>query len=1476
MSENQASLNKEESEETSDDNLEIVIESQTRKRKPPPEPTESERQIIESIEDELERKLEEKAAKTNLNAVHVRKIIRQVVTNEHVLTLIRNADNAKAAEGTLPIFEPKWTRSKTKELGSVPGAPIPPIPPVTWSATKPSSEVQALFTEELQEDSSGDEYIPTMADEDKDDLEESEDDPDSSICTTEPPTSPCASSPVPTAQTNWSVDGVFKIPTAPKEKEDAPDEATIALRTRSKLSLSSTPLEIIEEAFIPPDITTDMYEMDCDNEDWKNFLKTFTRPLEEVNKLPEEEELDPEYNVLSDEEIDKPDKEELRVDKAVKVSRKELNALISELYEFCSNEQAYLNQVEDDEPETTNFLNSHLSFQNSMNNSENSIYTDNTLTQKNDFNDKSIFEATEKMMLTDLQIGLLGQQLRQHVQLMTQNYLLTYQHPELHDYSIQMKEYLYNFKYLGDYKEKSVFHTYNLSKAIDIMKYWEELLASNSEDVIKMKKHIETTIYESLKYKQTGSEYIVTFPTLILETISKSDIFLYTSLLPKIPFKTPKLFTSKIAHFNAPELNLVALGIEEFMPLVTEELEENPSKKKLFTSLAEYIHEYLLPIKEPKQIVNQMYQSENFRPHENPIKYYFQNNKAPTCIHYFILLEDLQILPPCKRRPEDLPFQWKNFIYPQKIVNQSCISLVSPCSGTEVYSVSKPVYNIQKQILPKVSTPTPLRPSERKRRLKRPSRRSKLAKTNLLYRGQDPITKFKKCLSQPTCINKLLQLFFIDTNVAIKHKDKNELDGYTEYTLNFESSLLNRGKNRRISTSSSIDEGEVSKMLPNMPSLGTPVKIGCGNNGSGNTIEGKTVEISEVGISKFQLSSSECITTENVKLDIKNDNKGDITKDNQEDLNALLIASSTVKPPTKKEPTVAEKKKAKMTKEFLANLAISTPEDRKVEKQKNEMFALAYYDKMRETLEIEAYHKIMQILNDYEEGDAIDLYRKIEPVLRVKYKDLADEFLLFLREREAAAVGRLIPWIRMNNRSKFLRKLEIYFKDQPSQLRKIYQCLTELSQAVGVSMEKIKTTLIPMFKGNAVLTDLFLQNFLDEPPPLSLLEGPSEVFDINKELSQSADDEPCEIFTVPDAEDKYGGNSCICNCHRIEDAEFKSKFRHCSKCGIKFLNGTVYLQTGRGLRPATVSFLTSPNVDHQSRLADKSWSKFIHRKKHTDSSPSKQSNNSKENADEETDEDGDKKKKPKRKPQRNRKPKLTKDTVSQETQKKPIPKRRKINKSSPKKRTYSPKKTNANRKMEKVQTKMSVEAYSEGPNETEHEEQIETELEEPTETELEEPTETELEEPTETETEDKQYIKPGSNNGQLKRLHEESCEEGEQSAAGESFSEVKLGSPEQQTAESESEFCEESSQDNCETDSNSSTSSVNRTQNYAVLRQNWKREEDKIILEVFQTENDKDHAFRAIANQLENRSVDEIKSRFHKLMDLLLKTVEET
>lgn len=81
-------------------------------------------------------------------------------------------------------------------------------------------------------------------------------------------------------------------------------EESIGQRTRSKFSLSETPLEQIEQAFIPPDITADDWDdWDCElDEDWDNFLKEFTQPLTHEPAIEDDPEADPEYNILEDEE----------------------------------------------------------------------------------------------------------------------------------------------------------------------------------------------------------------------------------------------------------------------------------------------------------------------------------------------------------------------------------------------------------------------------------------------------------------------------------------------------------------------------------------------------------------------------------------------------------------------------------------------------------------------------------------------------------------------------------------------------------------------------------------------------------------------------------------------------------------------------------------------------------------------------------------------------------------------------------------------------------------------------------------------------------------------------------------------------------------------------------------------------------------------------------------------------------------------
>lgn len=630
----------------SDDALRIVLESPKRKTKKPKltkKLNPSEIEIIDGIEQELEETLDAKAAKINLTTSNVKNILRQVVTNEHVLALVRQSEDPKVTNGV--PFEPKLTRAKAKELF--------PSPTIPWTnPSVASSAVQKLITDELAEDSSGDEYVPAE--------EESEDDPDTSILSeselrsVSPPTP--VKEPESPNEIHWTDDGIFKIPPI-KAKQQEEEEANIALRTRSKLCLSSTPLEVIEEAFIPPDITTDMYDMDCDDDDWHDFLKKFTRPLDEVTKPSEDEEHDPEYNILADEEIDEVDKEELRADKAVKVTRKELNDMLAELFEYADNFGEHQNLgTTVSQPEAG---------------ANDSVVVANTSIQDGGVSGDVFNTETSTMNYDALKLDqklLLEQQIRQQVQLLTQHCLLSYQHPEYHNMSHQFKEILLNYKYLSECKQNSMFNACNLAKAIDLVEYWETQFQLDTDEIKEVKEYVCRVLHESLTNKAAGIEYIVTFPPLLMETIAKSDVFIYPDLLPMIPFKSLSLFSKKIDTYTTSEDQLIALGLEKFIPsLAADKSNLNNFGQVKLKKACSLIQTYLLSTKDLTKLYCHVFNSRNPRSSANPIKYYFEYKMAPVVIHYVRCLNDFGILAPFKRKKETLPHLWKLYLNPNTI-----------------------------------------------------------------------------------------------------------------------------------------------------------------------------------------------------------------------------------------------------------------------------------------------------------------------------------------------------------------------------------------------------------------------------------------------------------------------------------------------------------------------------------------------------------------------------------------------------------------------------------------------------------------------------------------------------------------------------------------------------------------------------------------------------------------------------------------
>lgn len=73
----------------------------------------------------------------------------------------------------------------------------------------------------------------------------------------------------------------FKVPRARNDSSASMSEQEyiIAQRTRSKVSLTETPIEAIESTFRAPDAPIDIYEPVCDDDNWLQFLSNYNLPM---------------------------------------------------------------------------------------------------------------------------------------------------------------------------------------------------------------------------------------------------------------------------------------------------------------------------------------------------------------------------------------------------------------------------------------------------------------------------------------------------------------------------------------------------------------------------------------------------------------------------------------------------------------------------------------------------------------------------------------------------------------------------------------------------------------------------------------------------------------------------------------------------------------------------------------------------------------------------------------------------------------------------------------------------------------------------------------------------------------------------------------------------------------------------------------------------------------------------------------------
>ncbi|XP_068426179.1 GON-4-like protein isoform X2 [Clinocottus analis] len=337
----------------------------------------------EAIEDELGRldvDLDRKSRTHNLTSSNVRAILHEVITHEHVVAMMKAAIRDTQ---DLPMFEPNMTRSRLKQA-------VQQGQPLNWSLSalnaalvKPPQFVDIELEED--EDSSDEEYCPDEEEEEEEDTAEETflSDADSLASPLKKPqgsqpklqadqrtdeplqtsperlgerlmTSACATNNFLTAPESSFLERLNAV----EEELDcspaytynqsldrkADDEGShegsscLAYRTRSKLRLVNVPLGQLEAALLAPDITADMYghgaAQRAEDRHWTKWLQGLM-----VHESEEEadDDDDPEYNFLDDQ--DEPDLEDYRTDRAVQITKKEVNELLEELFDTLQEEE---------------------------------------------------------------------------------------------------------------------------------------------------------------------------------------------------------------------------------------------------------------------------------------------------------------------------------------------------------------------------------------------------------------------------------------------------------------------------------------------------------------------------------------------------------------------------------------------------------------------------------------------------------------------------------------------------------------------------------------------------------------------------------------------------------------------------------------------------------------------------------------------------------------------------------------------------------------------------------------------------------------------------------------------------------------------------------------------------------------------------------------------------------------------------------
>uniref|UniRef100_A0A087XCX2 Gon-4 like b n=1 Tax=Poecilia formosa TaxID=48698 RepID=A0A087XCX2_POEFO len=381
------------------------------------------------------------------------------------------------------------------------------------------------------------------------------------------------------------------------DEEDGGDKGCLAFRTRSKLPLVNVPLDRLEAELLPPDITADMYDQSpaqLEDRHWTEWLQGLLAPS------PEEEaddDDDPEYNFLEDQ--DEPDREDYRTDRAVQITKKEVNELLEELFDTLQEEELLAEEEEQEVPSVPKFnvpqvLRFEAPLAGMLTERRQTVRKQyEAVQQRRALQDTTNHPRTTKGLpgpplivlgnLTGPALRLspapktgpsfrldrtqklqLQQQVQQHVQLLTQVHLLSRRVHALNHEAHLTKRYLEELqRFAGRHDDlcpSSHFRACNLQGALDLLREVDQRQPSLpcGSGSGASRRLLPTMI------PTTSSHAFPLLPADAAWLFATRPVFLYPELLPVCSLDPAKLSRRQRRVYTAGEDGLAVLGLKHF------------------------------------------------------------------------------------------------------------------------------------------------------------------------------------------------------------------------------------------------------------------------------------------------------------------------------------------------------------------------------------------------------------------------------------------------------------------------------------------------------------------------------------------------------------------------------------------------------------------------------------------------------------------------------------------------------------------------------------------------------------------------------------------------------------------------------------------------------------------------------------------------------------------------------------------------